>query len=100
MTPRHARWAAAAASLLLQVWFVGIWWWVTAGCFCSVGDGRPVPDAAVALFKIVTYPVEHLLPRSFTGSHPVTLGAASFWVWFAVILAVLRMGMIVARALP
>ena len=90
MTNRRALWIAAAGSALIQVWFIGSWWWLTNGCFCSAGAGRPMSGAAMALTNIATYPIEHLLPRWFTGHHPVTLGAANFHVWFAAFYLPLR----------
>lgn len=99
MTHRRALRIAAAGSGLIQVWFIGFWWWTTAGCFCSAGDGPPLSAQALALARIAiditTYPIEHMLPRWFTGTHPVTLGAANFHVWFAAFYLPLRMWMLV-----
>jgi hypothetical protein len=90
MTHRRAFWTAAVGSLLIQAWFVGLWWWGSGSCFCSAGAGRPVSDAAMALFGIAMYPLEHVLPRWVAGYHPVTMAAANFHVWFAAFYLPLR----------
>lgn len=94
MTHQRALRIAAAGSLLVQAWFIGSWWWVTNGCFCSAGEAPPVSDAAVALANVAMYPVEYVLPRWFTGYHPVTLGAANFHAWFAAFYLPLRTWML------
>lgn len=97
MTQRRALWMAAAGSLLIQVWWVGLWWWGTDGCFCSAGEGRPVSGWAMTLSDIATYPLEHVLPSWFTGYHPVTLSAANFHVWFAALFLPLRTWVLLRR---
>ena len=99
MTNQRSLWIASGGSLLIQAWFIGLWWWMSAGCFCSTGDGlRELSDEALALAEIViditTYPIEHVLPHWFTRSDPVTLGAANFHVWFAAFYLPLRTWML------
>lgn len=96
MTPRRALWIAASASLLIQVWFIGMWWWMSAGCFCSVGPDRDLSGVTIALVRIATFPVDHIIPLGYAGYHPLTLGLSNFYVWFAAFYLLLRMGMLAA----
>lgn len=96
MTPRHALRIAIAASLLIQLWVYGVWWWITGGCFCSVGEGRRISEAAYALFEVAIYPVEHGPGDRLKGAHPIALVAYNFWIWLAAVWIPLRIGMLVA----